>query len=111
MVVVRSTMLPGSTESPVAWALELIQWQGQKRLGFLGISSEAGTDDLRESLVVELIERLLGVLAHAKVIVIGSHDREFQPLPKRLRPDQTIVDLVRVRDEVTPTERYRGLTS
>ena len=57
-----------------------------------------------------LEEDLEAVLAHAEVVVIGNHDPEFQQIPERLRPDQTIVDLVRVRDEVPATERYRGLT-
>jgi GDP-mannose 6-dehydrogenase len=54
-----NAILP-SNELQVEQALTLIQAQGEKRLGFLGISFKAGTDDLRESPVVELIERLLG---------------------------------------------------
>ena len=42
--------------------------------------------------------------------MIGNHAPEFQAIPERLRSDQTVVDLVRVRDELPATERYRGLT-
>jgi GDP-mannose 6-dehydrogenase len=49
-----------SNERHVARAVDLIREQGEKQLGFLGISFKAGTDDLRESPVVEVIERLLG---------------------------------------------------
>jgi GDP-mannose 6-dehydrogenase len=44
----------------VSRAVELIQETGKRKLGFLGLSFKAGTDDLRNSPAVTLIETLLG---------------------------------------------------
>jgi GDP-mannose 6-dehydrogenase len=44
----------------VARGSQLIMDKGHKRVGVLGFSFKAGTDDLRESPVIEVIERLLG---------------------------------------------------
>jgi GDP-mannose 6-dehydrogenase len=41
-------------------ALDLITRQNKKRIGILGFSFKAGTDDLRESPIVEIAERLIG---------------------------------------------------
>ncbi|MGZ4989199.1 MAG: nucleotide sugar dehydrogenase [Methylobacter sp.] len=41
-------------------ALALIAAQGKKKIGLLGLSFKDGTDDLRESPTVELVEQLIG---------------------------------------------------
>ena len=41
-------------------AISFIQQSGAKKLGFLGLSFKAGTDDLRNSPAVTLIETMLG---------------------------------------------------
>lgn len=54
-----SSILP-SNEMQVRRGLEIIMGKGNKKIGVLGFSFKAGTDDLRESPVIEMIERLLG---------------------------------------------------
>lgn len=49
-----------SNDLQVDRAFELVRRAGSKNVGVLGFSFKAGTDDLRESPVVELIERLIG---------------------------------------------------
>ncbi len=49
-----------SNERQVGEAFRLITSFGHRKIGVLGLSFKPGTDDLRESPMVELIERLLG---------------------------------------------------
>ena len=58
-VPILNSILP-SNELQVQRALRMIEKHESKKVGFLGFSFKAGTDDLRESPIVELIERLLG---------------------------------------------------
>ncbi|HKV37984.1 MAG TPA: nucleotide sugar dehydrogenase, partial [Blastocatellia bacterium] len=56
---ILSSILP-SNELQVARGLQLIMDKGHKRVGILGFSFKEGTDDLRESPMIEVIERLIG---------------------------------------------------
>lgn len=56
---VLKAILP-SNEKQLKCGIELIRATGKKKIGVLGFSFKAGTDDLRESPMVELIETLIG---------------------------------------------------
>jgi GDP-mannose 6-dehydrogenase len=56
---VLQAILP-SNKRQIERGFDLIQQTGYKNVGVLGFSFKAGTDDLRESPLVELIERLIG---------------------------------------------------
>ncbi len=56
---VLEAILP-SNRRQVDLAYQMVRRTGRKRVGVLGFSFKAGTDDLRESPMVELIERLIG---------------------------------------------------
>ena len=150
MPVIQSIL--ASNQLQIQHALDQVMDSGKKRVGLLGFSFKAGTDDLRESPIVILAEALLGkgyelriydrnvsiarlvgankayintqiphlssllcediddVLDHSDVIVVGNGAPEFSEALKRTRPDQFIVDLVRVkasREEI-PGE-YQGI--
>lgn len=49
-----------TNELQITRAVKIIQETGKRRLGFLGLSFKAGTDDLRNSPAVAMIETLLG---------------------------------------------------
>jgi len=56
---ILTSILP-SNELHVARGLKMIMDGGHARVGVLGFSFKAGTDDLRESPVIDVIERLIG---------------------------------------------------
>ncbi len=58
-----------SNQEQIRWLVRRIQSLRPARVGFLGMSFKAGTDDLRESPLVEAIETLLG-----KGFAVTIHD-------------------------------------
>ncbi len=58
-----------SNLSHIETAVEEIQATGRKNIAVLGLAFKAGTDDLRESPIVSLVERLVG-----KGYKVGVHD-------------------------------------
>ncbi len=58
-VPLLASVLP-SNEDHLKRALELVLATGKRRIGLFGLSFKPGTDDLRESPLVELAERLVG---------------------------------------------------
>ncbi|CAN5842178.1 nucleotide sugar dehydrogenase [soil metagenome] len=56
---ILESILP-SNERQLERAVELVTSTGERRVGLFGLAFKPGTDDLRESPLVELAERLLG---------------------------------------------------
>ncbi|HEY0605025.1 MAG TPA: UDP-glucose/GDP-mannose dehydrogenase family protein [Herpetosiphonaceae bacterium] len=63
--VLESILLSNHRQIDIAY--NMIKETGRKRVGVLGFSFKAGTDDLRESPMVELIEHLIGKGYHVRV--------------------------------------------
>jgi GDP-mannose 6-dehydrogenase len=63
---IMAAVLP-SNELQIARGVRLITEKGHRRIGVLGFSFKAGTDDLRESPMIEVIERLIGKGYHLRI--------------------------------------------
>jgi GDP-mannose 6-dehydrogenase len=142
----------GSNRLQVQHAIDQITDTGRKRIGLLGFSFKAGTDDLREAPMVILAEALLGkgyqlaiydrnvsiarlvgtnkqyieeqiphlsrhlcesideVIEQSELLVVGNNSPEFAEALTRCRPDQIIIDLVRLPlDFNRVSARYEGI--
>ena len=114
--------IPRSNDRQVDEAIHLIERQKRRRVGVLGLSFKAGTDDLRESPILRVIGALVGkgysVLLHDPNVdmekVLGANRRfvedEVPYLPERLRSD--LGEVVRGSEVVVVAngaQEYRGV--
>jgi len=112
-VPLLASVLP-SNEGQVRRGVDAVLASRRQRIGVVGLSFKAGTDDLRESPMVALVETLIGkgcdvrildrnvsmasaeaLLAHAEVIVIGNACEDATEVLAAARPEHLTVDLTR----------------
>jgi GDP-mannose 6-dehydrogenase len=56
-----------------------------------------------------MVSTIEEVLEHAQTIVVGNGDEGFQTIFGKLREDQVVVDLVRIKDRRSDGETYDGI--
>jgi GDP-mannose 6-dehydrogenase len=59
--------LLASNETHIRRAVDMVIESGQRKIGIFGVSFKPGTDDLRESPMVELAQRLIGMGFNVKI--------------------------------------------
>lgn len=63
-----------SNQRQIQRGIELVEKTGRKKIGILGLSFKAGTDDVRESPIVPLVETLVG-----RGYQVGVYDEQVEP--------------------------------
>lgn len=149
---VLSAALP-SNQIQIERAVEYIRQTGKRKVGVLGMSFKAETDDLRESPIIQVVSTLIGkgyelciydrniswtelfgsnlgflehelpyaekikaesvdeLLERSEIIVVANPADEFKDVPRRMRGDQVMVDLVRILDDPSEaTGEYIGIS-
>ena len=141
-----------SNQQQIQLAIERIQDTGKRKIGFLGLSFKAETDDLRESPLVQVVETFLGkgyqvkiydgnvslarihgtnkeymdthlphlaslltesvdeIIRDADVIVLGNQSKAYNRALQSARPEQIIIDLVRIVQHPKTKGTYEGLS-
>ena len=92
-----------SNESHVEQAVKLLEPYHGKRIGFLGVTFKADTDDLRESPTLELMAKLLArgesLAAYDKNLTFGPHLKGQIDYVRHARPNQ--VALIEQLEDMT----------
>ena len=146
---VLNAIMP-SNHHQIEKAINMVLAKGKRKVGILGFAFKAGTDDLRESPIVEVIETLVGkgyelklfdqnvsmaaltganrdyilyhiphisklmvesmqdVLDFAEIIVIGNNSADFKLAFDYLKPEQVLIDLVRIVKDKSSSQ-YDGI--
>ncbi|MFQ5771675.1 MAG: nucleotide sugar dehydrogenase, partial [bacterium] len=140
-----------SNELHTQRALDIIFEKSKRKVGILGLSFKGGTDDLRESPLIEIVETLIGkgyklkiydkninlsrlmgankkyieekiphiaglleseiqyIIDFADVLVIGNRSDEYAKYLKQVRPNQYVVDFIRILEDLNLDSRYEGI--
>ncbi|MBM3307105.1 MAG: nucleotide sugar dehydrogenase [Candidatus Eisenbacteria bacterium] len=149
---VIESLMPSNREQ-IQRAVQLIRDTGKRKIGVLGMSFKSGTDDLRESPIIQVVSTLIGkgyelciydrnisweelfgsnlgflkhelpyaqrlraetvedLVARSEVLVIANGAEEFEAVPRTMRPDQVLIDLVRIIDDPREARgKYVGIS-
>jgi GDP-mannose 6-dehydrogenase len=55
-----------------------------------------------------MVDSIAALLKHAETVVIGNKDPEFLDVPGKLRPEQCLVDFVRIAEQRSSAS-YQGI--
>lgn len=147
--ILRS-ILP-SNQLQICKAMSMIRETGHRKVGLLGLAFKEGSDDLRQSPMVQLAEMLIGkgyevriydpfvrlskihgsnrryiqreiphlstlmtsslatLFRFADVVLLGQNNPEWRTYADSLRPEQVIIDLIRVGKTESLNGAYRGI--